>query len=260
MSQAPLLARFDEVYLVPADVFVDFAAQLTDPRRGRESFRALDIGGLRCFGYHSVYYDTAGLRTYHDHRQGRRKRFKIRERCYQDSGERQFEVKLKGKRGETLKYRVPLTPSAPALGDVPRRFLVETLRSAYGIEPPETLVPSLLTDYRRVTLVADGQRVTCDAGLACRTYAGGPGGPARPVVRGAGDLVLVETKSTGRSTQAHRMLHRYGIRPAEFTKYAALAALRPTLSGNRWRRALRQVFPATATQPGRDADRPDGAT
>ncbi|RAJ61790.1 VTC domain-containing protein [Streptomyces sp. Amel2xB2] len=252
MARASLLARFDRVHLVPARTFVDFAARLTDPR-APEPFRVLSIDGLRCFRYHSVYYDTAGLRAYHDHRQGRRRRFKIRERRYEHSGERQFEVKLKGRRGETVKYRTPLAASGPALGEGTRRFLTGTLRSAYGVGPPEVLLPSLVTDYARITLVADGMRVTCDAGLVCRTPTGGPGGTGGtggrggpgggPVVHGDGELVLVETKSTGRLTDVDRLLHRYGIRPAEFTKYAALAALSPALRGNRWRRALRQVFP-----------------
>ncbi|GAB2776412.1 VTC domain-containing protein [Streptomyces daliensis] len=236
LARAQLLARFDRAYFVPARVFLDFAARLTDPRR-RDPFRALSIDGRRWFRYHSVYYDTEGLRSYHDHRQERRHRFKIRERLYEDSGERQFELKLKGSRGETVKYRQPLEGSA--LGDRPRRFLEETLSSVYGIEAPTSLRPSLVTDYLRATLVAEGQRITCDAGLVCRDAAA----DESRGVRGASDLVLVETKSAGHLTEADRMLHAYGIRPADFTKYAALGALRPSLPSNRWHRGLATAFP-----------------
>jgi len=235
LERAQLLARFDRAYLVPARTFLEFAARLTDPHR-QDPFRALSIDGKRWFRYHSVYYDTAGLRAYHDHRQERRHRFKIRERLYEDSGERQFELKLKSGRGETVKFRQPL--EGDALGERPRRFLADTLRREYGIEAPTGLRPSLITDYQRVTLVADGQRVTCDAGLVCRD------GETGAAVHGAGDLVLVETKSAGHLTEADRLLHEAGIRPAEFTKYAALAGLRPGLPGNRWRRGLRAAFPS----------------
>lgn len=242
LARAALLARFDRTYLVPVPAFSAFAARLTDPRRA-EPLRVLEIGGRRCFGYHSVYYDTAGLRTFHDHRQGRRQRFKVRERLYTDSGERQFEVKLKGRRGETLKYRQPMETWSARAGSRPpgegqRRFLGETLRAAYGIAPPASLSPSLITDYVRATFVGDGQRVTCDAGLVCRDAAGARG----DIVRGSSGLVLVETKSSGHLTDVDRLLHAHGIRAAEFTKYASLAALRPSLPDNRWRRALRQVF------------------
>ncbi|MGH3312687.1 MAG: VTC domain-containing protein [Streptomyces sp.] len=238
MAYAPLPARFDRTYLVPATTFVDFFAHLTEPR-GREYFRALTIGGRRCFGYHSVYYDTPALHIYRDHQQGRRQRFTVRERHYQDSGEREFQVRLKGSRGETVMHRTPLSASGPALGVGARHFLADTLRSAYGIDPPEGLVPALVTEYQRVTLVAEGQRVTCDAGLVCRTVAG-----TGSAVRGDDDLVLVGTRSTAHLTDVDRLLHDYGIRAAEFTPYAVLAVLWPTLVGNRWQRALGQTFPS----------------
>ncbi|PHQ52831.1 hypothetical protein BLA24_05930 [Streptomyces cinnamoneus] len=238
-QRAALLARFDHSYLVPADVFLRLAGRLTDPGRPGGPFRALTIDGRRTFRYHSVYYDTPGLRSFHDHRQGRRLRFKIRERLYEDSGERQFEIKLKGRRGETVKHRRPLTGPGTPLDPCHQAFLAETLRHAYGIEPPAALHPSLSTDYLRATLVADGARITCDAGLTCEDLRAGPS------VHCAGDLVLVETKTTGHLTEADRLLHAYGVRPAVFTKYcAALAALHPALPANRWHRAARRAFGA----------------
>ncbi|NGN66047.1 VTC domain-containing protein [Streptomyces sp. A7024] len=231
-ARAELLARFDRSYFVPAPVFENFAARL----RAAHGFRALAIDGRRTFAYHSVYFDTAGLRSYHDHRQGRRRRFKIRERLYEDSGERQFEIKLKGARGETVKRRRAMRPAERALGPEARGFLADVLRADYGLAAPGGLEPSLVTDYTRATFVADGQRITCDAGLLCVDSAGGR-------VRAHPDLVLVEVKSTGHLTPADRLLHRYGLRAAEFTKYCgALAAMRPDLPRNRWHRAVRVAF------------------
>ncbi|WP_260867519.1 polyphosphate polymerase domain-containing protein [Streptomyces sp. SAJ15] len=240
-ERSALLARIDRCYLVPAAVFTALAAHLTDPDRPGGPFRALTIDGRRWFRYHSVYYDTPGLRSFHDHRQGRRLRFKIRERVYQDSGERQFEIKLKGGRGETVKQRCPLTGAATPLDAPFRAFLADALERAYGIEPPAELRPSLTTDYRRATLVADGERVTCDTGLICRDL------PLGAAVHCDSDLVLVETKTAGHLTAADHFLHAHGVRPAVFTKYCgALAALRPALPGNRWRRAARRAFPRRA--------------
>ncbi|MEV0638475.1 VTC domain-containing protein [Streptomyces sp. NPDC050619] len=240
-ARAELLARHDNSYLVPVTVFEDFAARLTDPRRPAGvggPFRALSIDGLRRFRYHSVYYDTPGLRTFHDHRQGRRLRFRVRERVYEDSGERQFEIKLKSGRGETVKYRQRMAGSDHPLDGPRREFLADVLRRSYGIEAPHGLVPALVTDYRRVTFVADGQRVTCDAGLVVREPATGREAFAD------GGLVMVETKTKGHLTEADRMLNRYGLRPADFTKYSAgTAALRPELGANLWVRAVRAVFP-----------------
>ncbi|MGK5639731.1 polyphosphate polymerase domain-containing protein [Streptomyces sp. URMC 126] len=236
-DRAGLLTRFDRTYLLPAEVFPRLAERLTDPRRPGGAFRALTIDGRRAFRYHSVYYDTPELRSFHDHRQGRRIRFKIRERVYEDSGERQFEIKLKGRRGATVKHRRALTGGATPLDARHRSFLAGTLRSAYGIDPPAALAPSLTTDYVRTTLVGDGERVTVDAGLVCADPRTGR------AVRCDAGLVLVETKSAGRLTDVDRLLHAYGERPAAFTKYCgALATLRPGLPANQWRRAARRVF------------------
>ncbi|MEU4211785.1 polyphosphate polymerase domain-containing protein [Streptomyces sp. NPDC026206] len=236
-ARAELLARFDRSYLVPADTFTRLAALLTDPHRPGGPFRALTIGQRNTFRYHSVYYDTPALRSFHDHRQGRRLRFKIRERLYEDTGERQFEIKLKGRRGDTVKHRRPLTGDDTPLDARCRAFLAATLHQAYGIGAPQNLHPSLGTDYLRATLVADGERITCDAGLVCTDLRTGR------TVRGHGGLVLVETKSTGRLTEADRLLHTHGVRPADFTKYCgAYAALRPALPANRWRRAAHRAF------------------
>ncbi|MEV4433311.1 polyphosphate polymerase domain-containing protein [Streptomyces sp. NPDC049555] len=238
-ERAELLTRFDRSYLVPAETFCHLAARLTDPRRTGGPFRALTIDGVRAFRYHSVYYDTPGLRSFHDHRQGRRLRFKIRERVYEDSGERQFELKLKGRRGDTVKHRRAMGTGDHPLDAPHRAFLDATLARAYGFPAPTTLSPSVSTDYVRTTLVADGERITCDAGLVCTDLRGGR------VVRCDSGLVLVETKSAGHLTEADLLLHAHGVRPAVFTKYcAALAALRPTLPANRWRRAARAAFAA----------------
>ncbi|MDT0450166.1 polyphosphate polymerase domain-containing protein [Streptomyces hesseae] len=236
-ERAQLLTRFDRKYLVPASVFLSVAGRLTDSRWPGGPFRVLAIGGRRAFRYHSVYYDTLELRSFHDHRQGRRLRFKIRERVYEDSGERQFEVKLKGGRGDTVKRRRALTGADTPLDARCRAYLAETLRRAHGVDAPMILCPSITTDYLRTTLVADGERVTCDVGLVCGDPRTGR------AVHGDAALVLVETKSAGHLSDVDRLLHAHGVRPAVFTKYCgALAALRPTLPANRWRRAVRRVF------------------
>lgn len=241
-ARAELLARYDNSYLVPLDVFADFTALLTDPRRPTGPFRALSISGRRWFRYRSTYYDTPDLLTFHDARQGRRLRYRIRERIYQDSGERQFEIKLKSGRGETVKHRQCLRGADHVLDEARRGFLAGVLRGSYGLDAPDELRTSLVTDYQRATFVADGQRVTCDAGLVVRDTETG-----RTAAADTG-LVLVETKTKGRLTEADRVLHRYGLRACEFTKYCGgYAALRPELGINRWARAVRTAFPRAAS-------------
>lgn len=240
-ARAELLARYDNRYLVPVDVFAEFAAELTDRRRPGGPFASLCINGRRWFRYRSVHYDTPDLRSFHDDQHGRGRRFKIRERLYQDTGERQFEVKVNGTGGRTVKHRRPLLPDDVGLGNGQRDFLAGVLDRAYGIDAPAELNHSLTTDYQRATFVADGQRITCDAALVGRDARTGRS------VRADGGLVLVGTKTTAPLSEADRLLHGYGLRAAAFTKYCgALSALRPDLAANHWQRTAGTPFPARA--------------
>ena len=93
MAVAELTTRVDQKYLVPTELLTDLMARLP------EQLAVLDIDGRRVFDYESVYFDTEAFALYHQHIQGRRKRFKARTRTYRDSGEMMFEVKLKGAAG-----------------------------------------------------------------------------------------------------------------------------------------------------------------
>ncbi|MFD8549331.1 VTC domain-containing protein [Streptomyces sp. NPDC059649] len=237
-ARAELRTRFGHSYLVPFEVFTAFAAELTDRRRPGGPFAVLCINGRRWFRYRSVHYDTPDLRFFHDHREGDRPGYLIRERRYEDTGQRQFEIKLRGRRGETVKHRQPLLPGAPALGPAARGFLASVLDRSYGIAAPTDLGLALETEYTRTTFVANGQRITCDAALLCRDLTTGR------TVRADGGLVLVETRTTGRPTDADRLLYGHGVRAADFTKYCGgLSALRPDLPAAHWRKAVHTVFP-----------------
>ncbi|MEU8786304.1 VTC domain-containing protein [Streptomyces sp. NPDC048637] len=238
-ARAELRTRFDRSYLVPVDVFAALAAGLTGHHRPGGPFAALCVNGRRWFRYHSVHYDTPDLRSFHDARQGNRRRYRIRERRYTDTGERQFEIKLTGRQGETVTHRRPLLPDAAPLGASPRGFLASVLDRSYGIAAPTPLLRTIETEYLRATFVADGQRITCDAALLCRDPATGR------TLRADGGLLLVGTRTAGRLTEADRLLAGFGIPATGFTKYCGgLAALRPDLVGGHCPRTVRAAFPA----------------
>lgn len=236
---AALQVRLDRKYLVPADEVPGLVEELAG------GYRALDIGGRRLFGYESVYFDTADLATFRAHRQGRRRRYKLRTRTYTDSGDCLVEVKLKDRRGITVKHRLPHPPECrDRLDDRAHAFIASAL-AGICLDPPPALVPVLRTTYRRATLVdlGDGARVTFDVDLrfcgsgrhAADAQPGGtaPGGAGR---------VVVESKSAGWSS-ADRVLARRGFRPVRLSKYCVgIAITRPELAANRWNRVLRQDF------------------
>ena len=239
LERAALQARLDRKYLVPVDRF----AELIDRLPG--AWAALEIERRRGFAYESVYFDTPDLLTYRQHLQGRRRRYKVRSRAYLDSGDCAFEVKLKGRRGQTVKARLPypvgdrarITPRAQA-------FLAGQLQEAYG-QPAPRLAARVTTTYRRTTLVDldHGTRLTCDVDLVCRG--------AGSVATGLSGHVLVESKTPGLHAAADAALHTLGLRPVQLSKYCiAVALLHPGIRSNPWHRTLRRYFAQPAgSQP-----------
>jgi VTC domain len=230
LSEAALQTRVDRKYLLTPEQFEELG------RRVGGGFRTLDIDGRRVFRYESLYFDTPTLELFRAHRQGRRRRYKVRVRTYLDSGSCMFEVKLKGRRGETVKHRRPYdVDDRHRLGDEAAGFLAGLLQQEYGQTAP-ALQPSVTTTYSRVTLVdlEGGARLTCDVDLVCSR------GQQR--ARGS-DLVLVESKSGGSGSAAEAALRQMGVRPISISKYCvAVALLHRHLAANRWNRTLRESF------------------
>ena len=88
-ERAALQRRVDSKYLLTVEQLEELLEEL------RRDHQVLEIGGRRCFDYESVYFDSPGLTTYHDHREGRRPRIKVRSHLYVDPDTSFFEAKLK---------------------------------------------------------------------------------------------------------------------------------------------------------------------
>jgi len=242
IERSALQARIDHKYLVPLERFAELAARLPD------TYAVLEIDQLRGFAYESVYFDTPDLLTYRQHLQGRRRRYKVRTRAYHDSGDCTFEVKLRGRREQTVKARLPYPVADRAhINGQAQAFLADQLREAYG-QPAPQLAAKVTTAYRRTTLVdlQRGTRLTCDVDLTC-----GGGGK---VAVGLSRHVLVETKLPGRHGDADIALRSLGLRPVEMSKYCvAVALLHPGIRRNPWHRTLQRYFAdATQSAPSRE--------
>jgi hypothetical protein len=233
---AALHIRNDRKYVVDeatVDLMIDeLAADL----------RVLQIDGLRRFEYRSVYFDTPEYDLHHAAATGRRRRFKVRTRVYEDSGQAMLEVKTKDGRGRTVKERLDyditdstqLTPEgrqfvqmALTSSDVP---LTNEVLSDTGLQPV------LTTAYRRSTIVHEtsGTRATIDRALVCTA----PDGRSTSL-----DAVIVESKSPTAVGPVDRWMWAHGHRPVKISKCSTgLAALNPELPSNKWRRTLDRHF------------------
>lgn len=221
---APLLTRRDRKYVVP----IDRLPPIVEGLPGRAD--VLDIGGRRAFSYESVYFDTPDRASYLDAARRRPRRWKVRRRTYHDSGERFVEVKLRDRRGITIKHRLPTAGLDDHLA-VDERAFVDSFEVADGA----VLEPALITRYRRTTLLLTdlGARVSIDRAIRFADAAE-PHGACELV-----DVAIVEVKSSERVTFADRRLWQLGHRPTPISKYGTgLATLHRDLPSNRWHRTL----------------------
>src|SRR5699024_9003387 len=173
VENAALQTRVDKKFLLAPEQFTQFTNRL-----GAE-FSVMQIDGLRTFQYRSTYFDTPDFEQYVAHRQGRRRRYKVRSRTYVDTDLCMFEIKTKGLRGATVKHRreQPLD-DAGKLTEDNLEFAADVLHETYGQQLPD-LQPALANAYTRATLVdpVDGERVTCDVDLRYSDAQGQAFGP-----------------------------------------------------------------------------------
>jgi hypothetical protein len=232
VERAGLLMRVDRKYVVPVEQVEALVGQVA-PRA-----QVLEIAGGRQFLYDSVYFDTPDLLAYRLAAHRRRRRFKVRTRSYVDSAECWLEVKTRGRRGETVKNRLPY--ALRDHGDVRpgHQFVSDVLTAELLTRTPDlTLTPVLTTRYVRTTLFlpASTSRVTIDTSLSWQG--------AGPTPLHMPGYAIVETKTGSVASDADRLLWARGHRPISISKYATgLAALRPDLPSNRWQRTLRSHF------------------
>ncbi len=206
-KKAKMLKRFDNKYVINRINFESFLEFL------HEDFSILEIEGIREFSYSSCYYDDKKYQCYFDHQQGKRRRFKVRTREYLDSGLLFFEVKLKGLRGQTDKHRMS-SPffSAAEIKAKELELLTNAYETNYGKKYTYHLIPSLIVNYKRCTLVSKygGERVTIDFRLDFSPF-----NDKSERVQIGDNFIIVETKSADGKGLADKVMKHLGIRQAE---------------------------------------------
>lgn len=239
LTRAALLTRVDRKYLLPTAEAARILGRL-DP-----GTRVLEVAGHRTSAYSSVYFDTPEHLLYRLTAQQRRRRLKVRTRTYLLTGGCFLETKTRDGRGTTVKERIPHRPEdGERLTASGREHVLARLEGlGRPVEPVvDRLEPALWIRYERSSvLLPCGSRATIDSGLHWLGL--DPLGPRERTVRLRG-LVVLETKSAGRTSRLDRELWRSGHRPLALSKFGlGTAVLHPDLPHNRWSRTLRRAFP-----------------
>lgn len=232
-ARARMMTRFDRKYLLCSAELDDVVLQLP------KNTQVLDIAGQRRHHYSTCYFDTPDLLCYRMTAQKRRRRFKIRQRTYRDTGTAFCEIKTAGPRGTTVKNRIGISladAASPHLAGSAREFLAQELGGIAKPEVLELLGACLWNSYQRTTLYLPGSgRATVDTHLKWRSFAG------QRLDRS--DLVFIETKSNASPSSVDRILWSMGHRPVHVSKFGTgLAAMHHELPANKWRRIINNYF------------------
>jgi hypothetical protein len=203
-EKAEMMSRIDNKYVVSRDALQRLIPELT------EIFDVLDIKDQRSFTYATRYFDNPGHDAYYQHHQGVRQRMKVRLRRYLDADLCFLEVKVKGPRDMTEKFRMPYDPrDLNGLTREAHDFARATYSRQYDKSFQGNLKPTLDMRYRRITLVAraGGERMTIDTDLQFTaqgtTFLTGP------------DVFILETKSENGRGIADRLLRAACQRPVK---------------------------------------------
>lgn len=204
-EKANMLSRSENKYLLKNE----FSKSLID--KLSKEFDVLEIDGKQVFGYETIYLDDNAI-CYNEHLQGKRQRFKMRTRRYLDANNLCFfEMKLKGKRGSTNKFRYQCDESEHGVFTKRAEEMAKKVyREEYGKEFNFSIKPQITMDYKRITLVAKegGERITIDFDLA---FIGQDGRK----VKAPKDFIIVETKTGKGNGRADKILRSESIRTVQ---------------------------------------------
>lgn len=232
-SKAALLERIDKKYIVKKEVLVQALEQWS------AHFNILKIHGKSSFSYVNCYFDDEKYSCFAQHRQGKRIRFKVRTRHYIDSNQCFVEIKVKGRRGRTIKKRMPYSSEkaryldADALG-----FVKAAYTEAYGRPFVFKLNPVLSVQYQRTTLVAvkGKERITIDTQVQftcdkkCHSL--------------NADTAIIETKTIKQRGIARKILKNLHQHPvSKCSKYClGLILLAKVNRYNRFLKTIRKLY------------------
>ncbi|MAT68918.1 MAG: VTC domain-containing protein [Planctomycetaceae bacterium] len=191
-------------------------------------YGVLEVEGLRCSPYATLYFDTPNDDCYRDHHNGKGQRFKYRMRSYLASDTSFFEVKRRTNKGRTVKSRVVVPAIRSALDDRVREFADSTTGE------PICLESAVWTQFSRITLAGWDvkERVTIDVDLSFEQE-------GRSVALPGVAIVEVKQERNSRESPIRQALRAIRVSPMRISKYCiGRAMLDPTLKSNRFKRKL----------------------
>ncbi len=223
MDEVHLMSRFDKKYVFSLSMLQSFLPELL------KDYKVLVIDDLRLFQYENLYFDSADLKSYHDHHNGRSVRYKVRFRKYCDTQKIYFELKLKSNKGLTQKARLESPVIKNEVSEPQMAFIEKEL--GHEISP---LQPQVENHFLRITLVneKDRERLTIDFLIHFKN------GKSE---RSLDELVIAEVKQEHPCYDSafKKVMQTHRIFPTSISKYCLGTLLtHPGIKYNRFKQKL----------------------
>lgn len=156
LSKLKLFNRVDRKFVFSLRDFNAILKKLAD------DYFVVTVNGALMSNYKTQYFDTSDFSMYTQHHNGKLNRYKVRLRSYVDSDSHFFELKFKDNSGRTHKSRIAIDGHLMQNDEKVINFLDQN--SPFKISH---LLPSLMVDYHRITLVNKQmtERLTLDINL-----------------------------------------------------------------------------------------------
>ena len=225
MDRVVLMNRTDTKYMLSRNQLEKLLNSIVT------SYDCLEVEQERNSRYQTLYFDTPQFSNYIEHHNGKRHRYKIREREYLESHLSFLEVKEKSNKGRTAKSRIKLNEILPELSEDSKLFITSKTNHS------DVLEPKLWNSFYRITLVNKGanERVTIDSKIAF--YFG-------DFHSALEDLVIVEVKqgAMNRHSPVISFMKSNLIREDGISKYClGVALIYPHLKSNTFKEKLLRI-------------------
>lgn len=203
-NTAALMDRIDNKYLINATLFTELLSRLST------DYSILEISGDRSFTYENIYFDSSQRDYYFQHHNGKLNRQKVRYRRYRETNTCFLEIKLKNNKQRTVKSRIQVDHNQAF------SFAEQQFAECNGISQFHTLVPTLLVNYQRITLLNRDktERLTIDFNLHFHNLDG-------QCSKALDRVFVAELKREAKTGQSlfFKLMRDYRIKSTGFSKY-----------------------------------------
>jgi len=203
LDSVSLLNRQDIKFIFHQDYLSPILAEL------KSIYNLLEINENQVYGYETTYYDTSEFIFFNQHKNGNKKRFKIRRRKYSSSSNIFFEIKIKNNKNKTIKERFLFNGNINDLDNQIKNTTFDII--GFSIDKIKSVLD---VEYFRITMADKNlkERLTIDMGLNV----------SKGLISKSFDkLVIAEIKQDRYNPKSDffKILRKYKIYKSGFSKY-----------------------------------------